>query len=666
MKKKSTAMLSVLMCLVLLVSTFAACSIKDNTKDSTTTTLLPNESWQAGVPDTYEPITINKVELVGLVSEALGDDAEGFNGDLNTLTPEQQEKVEQLAQDKGFIIDKDESGNTVIKKEPTTQATPEEISSIFNEVSVKDPSKVTPSEYEEISSLAQENGMTAVTNQQGQVDVVKPVTRPATTTNPFINNTTAGNKPTAPVTYPPTKPVVTSPYEPPSYATSRPLDPIGTLPPKIEKASVNWFANYGKTDINYILSSSDLAADGGVVSAGTFIQMNETGEAIKISGSFLVKMDEKGKVKFQDTISGDDLTVYQDVAVLKDGSIVAVGYTTSSNLVSDAEYKCKGTAEGLIVKYSKKGEREWIKLFGGSESDEFYSVAATPDGGFVVGGMSYSSDLDVKGLTSYEVKAVLVKYTANGSISWKKALAGEDASSVDGLDFNNSGVIFASISTSVPDGDYAGLPIVGNGMSTIATAFSANGQVLWMKAISDEGPAELPKIIATSDGGCVLAGDYASGKEGNKHFFKGIYAGGPYGTYDGIMVKFNSKGATSWITPIKGYESDFISDIAEVSGGYVVSGYSASGNRDFAGSSSQNGDFNSFVYAINTYGERQTMNSFGGSRSDFARTICSDGNKKVYVCGSTNSSDGFTADFAVKGTDSVETGFIALVSITNK
>ncbi len=665
MKKKSTAMLSVLMCLVLLISTFAACSIKDNKNDSETTTLLPNESWQAGVPDTYEPVIITKVELVGLVSEALGEDAEGFNGDLNTLTPEQQEKVEQLAQDKGLIIDKDESGNTVIKKEPTTEASPEEISSIFNEVSVKDPDKVTPSEYQEISSVAQENGMTAVTNQQGQVEVVKPVTRPATTTAPSISTPTV-NKPTVAPTFAPTKPVSTSPYIEPSYAPPKPLDPIGTLPVKIEKASINWFSNYGEANVNYILSNSDSADDGGVISAGTFIQMSESGEAITKSGSFITKTNEKGKTVWQDAISGDDLTVYQDVAVLKDGSVVAVGYTTSSNLASDAEYKCKGTAEGLIVKYSKKGEREWLKLFGGSETDEFYSVAATPDGGFVVGGMSYSTDLDVKGLTSYEVKAVLVKYTANGSVSWKKALAGEDASSIDGLDVNNSGVIFASISTSVPDGDYAGLPIVGRGMSTIAAAFSANGQALWMKAISDEGSAELPKIIATNDGGCILAGDYASGKEGNKHFFKDIYAGGPYGTYDGIIVKFNSKGATSWISPVKGYESDFITGIAEVTGGYVVSGYSASGNRDFAGSSSQNGDFNAFVYAVNSYGELQTMNSFGGSRSDFARTICSDGSKKVYVCGSTNSSDGFTADFAIKGTESVETGFIALVSITTK
>ncbi len=664
MKNKSTAMLSVLMCLVLIISTFAACSIKDGNKDSTTTTLLPNESWQAGVPDTYEPITITKVELVELVSEALGEDAEGFNGDLNSLTPEQQEKVEQLAQDKGLIIDKDNSGNTVIKKEPTTEATPEEVSSIFNEVSVKDPSKVTPSEYEEISSVAQENGMTAVTNQQGAVEVVKPVTRPTNPVSPTGNaGGTTVSSPT-PTNKPTTQKLTTKPYTPPSYATAKPLDPIGTLPVKTDKASINWFSNYGQADVNYLFTRSDVTTDGGVVSTGTFIQMSESGEAITLSGSCIVKMNEKGKVVWQDSISGNDLTVYQDVAVLSDGSIIAVGYTTSTNLVSDTEYKCKGTAEGIVVKYSKKGEREWIKVFGGSETDEFYAVAATPDGGFVVGGMSYSTDLDLKGLSPYEVKSILVKYTANGSISWKKALGSDDASSIDGLDVNSAGVIFASISTMQAIGDFEGLDIVKNRRSTVAVAFSANGQVIWMKAISDDGSAELPAIVATDDGGCVLAGDCSSGKDGNKYFLKDYYNGGPYGTYDGIMVKFTSNGNTSWITPIKGYESDFITDIAKISGGYVVSGYSASGNRDFAGSSSKNGDFNSFVYAVNEYGVLQTMNSFGGSRSDFARTICSDGKKTVYVAGSTNSSDGFTADFAVKGTESVETAFAALVTLT--
>lgn len=662
MKNKSTAMLSLLMCLVLIISTFAACSIKDDNKDSSTTTLLPNESWQAGVPDTYEPVTITTVELVELVSEALGNDAEGFNGDLNTLTPEQKEKVEQLAADKGLIIDKDNSGNTVIKKEPTTEATPEEISSIFNEVSVKDPSKVTPSEYEEISSVADKNGMTAVTNQQGEVEVVKPVTRPSTTAAPI---TPSPNKTTtkAPAKVTTTKYSDKTPsYNPPS---AKPLEPLGTTLVKTKTAPTEWTVNYGKSSINYLLAASDMTEDKGVVSTGTFVKMGASDESIEASGSCIVKYNEKSKLVWQDNLAGNDLTIYQDVAELKDGSIIAVGYTTSSNLVSDAEYKCKGTAEGLVVKYSAKGDRQWIKIFGGSGGDEFYSVAATPDGGFIVGGQSDSSDLDLKGVGLANKKAVFIKYTADGSVSWKKALSGGSASTVvRGLDVNSAGVIFGTILTSSNAEDFANLDgVVEKRRYTVAVSMSANGEFLWKRAICDEGSTMLISVAASDDGGCVVAGNYSSGKSGNKVFFKDITNGGSYGTQDGVLVKFTSNGSTKWITPIKGYESDNITGVAKVSGGYAVSGYSASGNRDFAGSSSKNGDYNAFVYIVGEHGDLQTMNSFGGSRADNGRAICSDGKTTVYISGSTNSDDGFVSNFAVKGTDLIATAFLAKLTL---
>lgn len=668
MKNKSTAMLSLLMCLVLIISTFAACSIKDDKKDSTTTTLLPDESWGVGVPDTYEPVTITTVELVELVSEALGEDAEGFNGDLNSLTPDQKEKVEQLAADKGLILDKDNNGNTVIKKEPTTEATPEEISSIFNQVSVKDPENVTPSEYEEISSVAQENGMTAVTNQQGNVEVVKPVTRPATTLAPSAPTPSADSKTTTKSTTKPPK-VTTTKYSDntPSYnpPTAKPPAPIGTTLVKTKLAPTDWIANYGKSNMNYLLAASDMTDDGGVVATGTFLKKGSNEELIEATGSHIVKYNEKGKLVWQDTISGNDMTLYHDVAVLSDGSIVAVGYTTSNNLVSAAEYKCADTAEGLVVKYSKKGERQWIKIFGGSGGDEFYSVAATPDGGFIVGGHSTSSDLDLKGIGSANNKAVFVKYTANGEISWKKALSGGSASTVvRGLDVNSAGVIFATILTSSNAEDFANIDgVIAKKRYTLVLSLSANGEIIWKKAICDEGSSILTSVVASNDGGCVVAGNYSSGKAGNSLFFKDITNGGNYGTQDGAIVKFASNGATRWIVPLKGFESDNISGIAKVSGGYIVSGYSASGNRDFTGSSSKNGDYNAFVYVIGEHGDLQTMNSFGGSRADNGRTICSDGKTTVYTCGSTNSEDGFVAEFPVKGTDLAATAFVAKISL---
>ncbi|MBQ8014687.1 MAG: hypothetical protein IJ264_00710, partial [Clostridia bacterium] len=103
MKNKMTSRLSIFMCLVIILSMFAACSVKDKTDTLSTTAPYfdsNNDSWFAD--GGYEPVTITNVELVQLVNDALGSDAAGWDGNLGSLTSEQLEKVEQAAQDKGL------------------------------------------------------------------------------------------------------------------------------------------------------------------------------------------------------------------------------------------------------------------------------------------------------------------------------------------------------------------------------------------------------------------------------------------------------------------------------------------------------------------------------------------------------------------------------------
>ena len=87
---------------------------------------------------------------------------------------------------------------------------------------------------------------------------------------------------------------------------------------------------------------------------------------------------------------------------------------------------------------------------------------------------------------------------------------------------------------------------------------------------------------------------------------------------------------------------------AAVPGGFALSGYTNSTNRDF--SFANNGEMDSFVYIVSSYGDLQTVSSFGGSSVDNARGICSNG-KTVYVCGFTNSADGSFKNCEVKGAD---------------
>lgn len=662
MKNKFTARLCVFMCLVLIMSTFAACSIKKDDDTSTTTASVVNNNDSWNTAGGYEPVTITNVELVQLVSEALGDEAAGFNGDLSTLTPEQLEKVENLAADKGLIVEKDENNNTVIKKEeiPTTQVSPEEYSKLMNQVSVSDPNNLTPEEYEELSKVADQNGMAVVTKPgTSEVQIVKPVTTTKTNT-PVVTN--------APTAFPTIGPAITTNsagrttavYNPPTQGY---IPPVPTTVPPVSTLSSAWVETSGGNSHQVFVDSE--VTDGGVVSAGITFQSPDGSSSGKSSG-LVVMRNEKGKVLWSNIIGGgetvtddNNTTSFESVTVLKDGSIIAVGYTHAQDVTgaTDADYKCKGTIEGLVVKFNSKGERLWTKLYGGSKGDMIYSVAATPDGGFVIGGKAESDDYDLKNLASSIRKAFIFKCDANGNIQWKRALSGSKHNAVQDMAVTSAGEIYVDIECISGDGEFAQIEgTQTTKRTTVILKLDSTGKTLWQKALRDSGSTDLHSIVLSPDGGCVVAGQYSAASAGNNGSFAGLYNGGDPGTYDGMVVKFNADGKVAWLLPLIGFESDFITGITKIDGGYAVSGYTTSTNRDF--SINNKGNYDTFIYTLNDYGSKKNIYSLGGSQADNARGICSDGANSLYLCGSTNSGDGYFANCSVKGTENTAAAFV--------
>lgn len=631
MKNKFTARLSVFMCLVLLISCFAACSVKpDNTGSST---LLPDDSWQSGTG--YDKVVIGQVELVDLVKEALGDETpEDFKGDLSTLTPEQLEKVEDLAEDKNLIVEKDDKGDTVIKKEeiPTTQASKDEIDKIFDKASVKDPSNLTPEEVSRIEDVADKEGMVVQTKPNGEgVVIVKPVTttKKLTTAPKTTERVLQTEKDKSPST--------TSVYKP---VTNKVTSPMGTSPIKVSAISASWKSNYNSTS-HSVFVDNEATPDGGSVCVGiTLAEMDDgTGKMINDSTGLIVKYDKNGKQQWSAIHQADATTSYEDVTVLEDGSIIAVGYTLGSNAAPPHEYAVPGTVEAIMVKYSAKGNLEWTKILGGSDGDMLYAVAATSDGGFVVGGKSISVDGDFADLSPYAIKAFVFKCTADGNVTWRSALSGTAHSAVESLAVSSSGDIFATISVVARDGDYASICDVA-GRKTVIAKFTSTGKRSWAKGLYESGVVNMHASTATDDGGVVIAGFYTTSSKGNIYSFKDLYNGGMPGTFDGIMIKYDANGNTVWTSTIVGFESDYITGITKINGGYAVTGYSASSNRDFAGV--QKGDYDAFIYTVSNHGKLGAYHNIGGSSADNARAICTNGNT-IFVCGSTNSSD---VDFA--------------------
>ncbi|OJV35842.1 MAG: hypothetical protein BGO29_09090, partial [Bacteroidales bacterium 36-12] len=140
-----------------------------------------------------------------------------------------------------------------------------------------------------------------------------------------------------------------------------------------------------------------------------------------------------------------------------DGNYIVGGHTRSVDGDVTGKHGYAGSTDYWIVKLDGATRNIlWEKSLGGTGDDFFSSIQQTSDGGYIVGGYTYSNDGDVTGLHGVSADYWIVKLDANGNVEWQKTLGGT------GLDLggyvqqtNDGGYIVAGGSYSW-DGDVTG------------------------------------------------------------------------------------------------------------------------------------------------------------------------------------------------------------------
>ncbi len=135
---------------------------------------------------------------------------------------------------------------------------------------------------------------------------------------------------------------------------------------------------------------------------------------------WLLALDAKGNKIFSKVYGGSQNDVAYATSKGADGTLTLAGYTTSNDgNVSGA----KGSQDFWILNISTSGSLKWQRVLGGTEAEYAASVVTDLDGGYIVGGISYSSDGDVtdaKGEGDYWV----IKLDPSGNVSWKQNIGG--------------------------------------------------------------------------------------------------------------------------------------------------------------------------------------------------------------------------------------------------
>ncbi len=377
--------------------------------------------------------------------------------------------------------------------------------------------------------------------------------------------------------------------------------------------------------------------DGGFVAAG--ISGSKDGDYKGVSGEWevqhtsLVKYSVDGKLEWKYIIGGDNQVSLNDVAELKDGSIIAAGQTfaESGDVVKNA-----GTLSAFLVRLNKDGQLTWKYVFpsdSSSTGDYISALAATPDGGFVAGGKAVSDSGFFTGTGNSGTKAFVFKFDKNCNIKWRRVLQGSKSNNFSALAVNSDGEIFGTCVTMSSDGDFSGIRFKTiQASNTVLVKLKKNGDLEWAEYLQGSGDSEYNAVAATDDGGCVVGGTYTIYKKAD-----GIYTMS-YGKRDGYILRYNSKGQVCWARIVGGNDHDSVLGITSIDGGFVVVGQTKSASGDFQ-QYKAGGGYDGYIMYITDNGKTSAVTRLNGSEDDSVMAVAALNDGSIAVSGWTKSND---------------------------
>ncbi|MBC8224414.1 hypothetical protein H8E65_07490 [Candidatus Bathyarchaeota archaeon] len=321
-----------------------------------------------------------------------------------------------------------------------------------------------------------------------------------------------------------------------------------TSPPYAE-----WSRTFGGSEDDSGLSVQE-TSDGGYIITGNTYSVSTGGW-----DAYLVKTDSQGREEWNRTFGGPDFDVGYSVRETIDGGYIIAGYTGPIDAPGARAYLVKTDSQGLeewsrtlgdsqddggrsvqetsdggyiitghaipfgadatdvyLVKTDSQGLEEWSRTFGGSSTDEGYSVQQTSDGGYIITGTTWSFG-DGGG------DVYLVKTDSQGLEEWSRTFGGSDFDvGYSVQETRDGGYIIAG----VRDGVYTPPMTLRTNEAVFGDVYlvktDSQGLEEWSRTFGGSEDDGGRSVQETSDGGYVIAGwtySFGSG-EGDVYFVK--------------------------------------------------------------------------------------------------------------------------------------------------
>lgn len=262
---------------------------------------------------------------------------------------------------------------------------------------------------------------------------------------------------------------------------------------------------------------------------------------------------------------------------------------------------------------------EWQKCLGGSGDENLFTLKQTADKGFILGGISNSSDGQVTTPNKGGLDAWVVKTDSLGNIEWNVSLGGTAAEMPAAVMQTADGDYIVVGNTGSADGDFSD----NRGMSDgFAARISKTGTVLWKRCLGGTWDDQINDVMQVSDTVLLLSGLAES--------IDGDVVGNTFTPVRPdwfVLLSLNSGN-------ILGQKCMVAASMARIvkakQGGYVMTG----GDNGFGGSN------NVFLAKLDDTLGLTWIKYFGGSGIDFAMSVAQTKDSGYLVSATTQSTDG--------------------------
>jgi hypothetical protein len=200
--------------------------------------------------------------------------------------------------------------------------------------------------------------------------------------------------------------------------------------------------------------------------------------------AIIVKTDNNGNTVWT-TVEGDSGTQwFEGLIPTRDGGYAAIGVNTGAG--------SHGFYDAWLVKFNGNGVRQWSKSIGGQSYEIGNSIQQTPDGGFIIGGQTYSYG-------NLDGDFYMVKTDSLGNTQWQQTYAQPHLQECHYAQCTpDGGYIMVGDADTLPNG------LGDSDIWLIKT--DSTGNVVWDRVFGGSKKDGGKTVEVTSDGGFVIAG----------------------------------------------------------------------------------------------------------------------------------------------------------------